>query len=347
MCLTTPSQCRKICNLLKTNPHPHFRHAEALDNPGFSRENGETDAGQARASFTLGHLVIYMNAIVKRINEFLRDVGEVIGHTFLRFGQERSAESAASIAFFGLFSLFPMLLVLVAMGSSVLESTQAQEQVLNILMQAFPISENVVEENIHKVLAERGSVGMIAMLGLAWSATGAFTILTRNINRAWPNADRRNFIKTRLMALGMLAGMAIVMVLLLVANAVIGSLTQSTNGIAWVLVSLQYFSHAVMGLLIFTTMVWLYRWVPNTKVAWFEATWGALIASLAAAIATYGFSWFLGSGFANYNLIYGSLGAVAALMFWIYIISSIVLFGAHLSASVAQVRISRKPETRV
>lgn len=276
-----------------------------------------------------------MKAIYKRANELPRDVLEVTRHTFLRFGQERAAESAASMAFFGLFSLFPMLLVLVAMGSSILESPQAQEQVLELLMQAFPFSVAIVEENIQKVLEVRGSVGLIAMLGLAWSATGAFTILTRNINRAWPNADRRNFIKTRLMAFGMLAGMAVVMILLLVANTVTGFLLQSVNGIASIIVFLRYFSHIVMYLLIFITLLWLYRWIPNTEVAWSEAAWGSLIASLAVVLVTSGFSWFLGSGFANYNLVYGSMGAIVALMFWIYLISSIVLFGAHFSASVA------------
>jgi len=277
-----------------------------------------------------------MKAIYERANELTCGYLDVICGTFLCFGQERAAEAAASMAFFGLFSLFPMLLVLVAVGSMLLESSQAQEQVLDILMQAFPFSVEIVEENIQKVLKMRGSVGLFAILGLAWSATGAFTILTRNINRAWPNANRRNFFKTRLMAFGMLAGMAAVMILLLLASTVTGLLSQNVNGIALIIVLLRYFSHVVMWLLVFVTLLWLYRWIPNTEVAWSEAAWGALIASFVAVLVTSGFSWFLGSGFANYNLVYGSLGAIVALMFWIYLISSIILFGAHFSASVAQ-----------
>jgi len=46
------------------------------------------------------------------------------------------------------------------------------------------------------------------------------------------------------------------------------------------------------------------------------------------------FSWVLAKGLVQYELVYGSLSTVVALMFWIYLISSITLFGAHLSAVI-------------
>jgi len=80
--------------------------------------------------------------------------------------------------------------------------------------------------------------------------------------------------------------------------------------------------------------------LPNTHVLWREGAWGALVASLAAEIITWCFAWYLKSGFANYSLVYGSLSAIAALLFWIYLLGTIVLFGAHLGASIAH--LSRK-----
>ena len=46
------------------------------------------------------------------------------------------------------------------------------------------------------------------------------------------------------------------------------------------------------------------------------------------------FTWFIQGGFVQYELIYGSLGTVAALLFWMYLISLITIFGAHLSAVI-------------
>jgi len=261
----------------------------------------------------------------------------VLKRTVERFSRTRTPEAAAGMAFFGLFSLFPLLLVMVSMGSSILHRPQAQEQVLDLLMEAFPFSVDIVEENIQKVLKVRGSVQVFGLIGLVWSASGAFTVLTRNINTAWPNADRHNFLKMRLMAITMLAGVGLVMVILLIANLTLRLLPQNFGGITGFVLSLRYFSRALVWLLAFIALLWLYRWIPNTEVQWSEAAWGAMLASLGSVLATSLFSWYLGSGsgLSNYNLIYGSLGAIVALMFWIYLISIIVLFGAHISSSIA------------
>jgi membrane protein len=261
----------------------------------------------------------------------------VVKRTIERFGKLRSPESAAGIAFFGFFSLFPLLLVLVSMGGSILHSPEAQNQVLDIIMRAFPFSVGIVEENIQKVLKARGSVQIFGLLGLAWSATGAFTVLTRNINLAWPNADRHNYLKMRFMAFAMLVGVASVMIVLVIANTIMRLMPHYLAGLATFVISLRYFSRLVIWILTFISLLWLYRWVPNTEVLWSEAAWGAFIGSSGTVLATSIFSWYLtsGRGISNYNLVYGSLGAIVALLFWIYLLSIIVLFGAHLSSSIA------------
>jgi membrane protein len=278
-----------------------------------------------------------MKAKIYPVKLRVQGVLKVIIRTLERFGRTRTPEAAAGIAFYGLFSLFPLLLIMVSMGSSILDHPQAQDQVLDLLMEAFPISVDLVEENIQRVLKTRGSGNIFGALGLAWSATGAFTVLTRNINTAWPNADRRNFLKIRLMAFIMLAGVALVMFGLLIANIAILFLPESLSGTAGLIISLRYFSRVVIWVITFIALVWLYRWIPNTEVLWSEAAWGAIVASTGTILATSVFSWYLGSGsgLSNYNLIYGSLGAIVALMVWIYLLSIIVLFGAHLSSSIA------------
>jgi membrane protein len=90
----------------------------------------------------------------------------------------------------------------------------------------------------------------------------------------------------------------------------------------------------VPWLLVFLMFQSLYRWVPRTEVKWSEAFWGALFAATAWEIGKSIFGWFLSSGLASYQLVYGSLGAVVALMLWIYLSSVITLLGAHLSAAI-------------
>jgi membrane protein len=87
-------------------------------------------------------------------------------------------------------------------------------------------------------------------------------------------------------------------------------------------------------LTIFLVFLTLYHWIPTQRVRWSATIWGAFIASLAWKVVTAGFSWYLGSSFGQYQLVYGSLGAIVAFMFLIYVISLITLFGAHLSAAI-------------
>ena len=279
-----------------------------------------------------------MNDIIERINQATGRSIDILQRTAQRINEERAAEAAASMAYYGFFSLFPMLLVAVVVVSTVLENTLSQEQVLDVLLQAFPFSYELIEDNIEQVLNARGSVGIIGLVGLAWSAMGAFTVLTRNINRAWPNTKVRNFFMMRLVSFAMLAAMIGGLISLFVFNTVTRFLPPDINEAAEKASSSQNFTQVLIGLLLFASLLVLYWWLPRTKVRWKEAAWGAMIGSIGISIVTTGLTWFLESGLSNYNLVYGSLGAIVALLFWIYLLSLILFAGAHLSAAIAYVR---------
>jgi membrane protein len=100
------------------------------------------------------------------------------------------------------------------------------------------------------------------------------------------------------------------------------------------LVLLRLLSAIGSWLMIFLVFLMLYHWIPRLRVRWDATLWGALIASLAWKAVIAGFGWYLGSSFGQYQLVYGSLGAIVAFLFLIYIISMITLFGAHLSAAI-------------
>jgi len=270
------------------------------------------------------------------------DAVRIVLSVLNRIGKERVAQSAAGMAYYGFFSLFPLMLILVTFGSAFLQSREAQSQILHGMIRFFPFSGDLIEKNIEQVLSARGSMRVLGAVALAWSGSGAFAILARNINAAWPNTDQHPFVKRRLMALLILMVLIMLMVLILGANLLARLLPAEVNGAARVLMQMRYFSHFVAWLLLFITLLTLYRWIPNTKVAWNQGAWGALVASLAAEIVTLAFTWYLRSGFAKYSLVYGSLGAVAALLFWIYLLSFMVLFGAYLSAEIAMHRLAEE-----
>ena len=140
----------------------------------------------------------------------------------------RAPEAAASIAYYTLFSFFPLIIILISVGSSILEGEEAQDQLMVFVKDALPLGEDLIGENIQRLthlsedfpsakelasenvrrfLELRKPVGTVALVGLLWAATSVFVVLTHNVNRAWNDAERRNFLK------GRLAGLSTVIIL--------------------------------------------------------------------------------------------------------------------------------------
>ena len=97
-------------------------------------------------------------------------------------------------------------------------------------------------------------------------------------------------------------------------------------------VILQYLPWAVMFLVVLLVLGLFYRWAPNTpgkRQRWI--TLGSFLAALLWAATSMAFSIYL-ANFGNYNRIYGSIGAVIALLMWIYISVYIILLGAVVNA---------------
>jgi membrane protein len=255
--------------------------------------------------------------------------------------ERRAPEAAASVGFFAVFSFFPVLLIMVAVSGFVLSDTQTQEQVLSSVLRFLPVSRELVSANMRTVLTSRGAVGFLGAAGLMWSATSAFTVFVSNLNRAWHGAVPRGAIKSRLIALALLGSLTGLAVLYLAAGATGGL----EGGWAWVSRTLtgaeRPVPHGWRSLFvvpIFAMLLCLYRFVPAYRVRWRDAAAGALAATVAFAVATGAFTWYLDSGLARYNIVYGSLGALVALLAWIYILSLVALLGGHLCAAIDSVR---------
>ncbi len=265
---------------------------------------------------------------------------KVLKYAVQRSGQEHAPEAAASMAFYALFSLFPLFLILVAVNSVILESLHVREQILDTILEFLPVaSHQMITQNIEQILQARGTVGIVGAIALLWAATHVFTTLVHNLNRAWPGAPAQNIFRSRLIALIIVICFVALLPVFLLAKTVVNLIADFNVQLIGGL-SISSFRHIFSNLFLYVficmTFIFLYRWVPNTKVRWAEAFGGAFVAAIAAGEVTAAFSWYLSSGLSRYNIVYGSLGALLSFMTWIYIINFIVIFGAHLSAAIAQ-----------
>lgn len=255
------------------------------------------------------------------------------------FTKARGAEAAASITYYVLFSIFPLLLSVIAIGSYFLEDEQVMVQIVQFVQAGIPVAADMILQNIEEVLEARGTFGVIGVGSLIWSASAAFMSLFRNINRAWMRASPLNTLLARLVGIVVIFALVLVIAVIRIASATasllpifgIELLDDFYESFLWLLLS-----GLVPLVLTFLIFMSLYRWIPNTKVRWSEAFWGALAASVGWELTTNLFTYSLSQGILQYKVVYGSLGTMIALLFWIYLNSTIILIGAHLSAAIAR-----------
>ncbi len=286
-----------------------------------------------------------LTAFYQRANKLSGGTLEIIRIAVERFGEERGSEAAASLGYYAFFSIFPMLLVFIVVGSFFMDKRVVQDQLLTALQGTIPMAESLVILNINHVLELRGTVTLIALVSLIWVSTNVFNILAMNINRAFLRAERLDFVKGRLRALMIFFGLGFLLLLSLAVSTLIGLIPTIELPITGVNLNetiIWKVGVYMVSILLNWLMFWaLYQWVPTVSVSRRASLIGGLIAGVTWMLLNNSFSWFLSSSLNQYQLVYGSLGSIVALLFWVYLTAIIMLMGAHLTESIQRARQQR------
>lgn len=283
-------------------------------------------------------LLDFGGKVYKKVDKMLGGAPSCVAAAYGSFNRVRGPEAAASLAYYALFSLFPLLLVLIAGGSAILKRSQVEGAVLQYAGRVLPVPVDVLKTNLDAAIRARGPIGLIGFISLLWSAMGVFNALAVNINLAWTNARARNFFMKPIIGLLMIFLLVLMVLASLLVSFLLDLLIKYRSMLNlsvsvyesdfWKLLSL-----IVSLALVFLTFLSMYKFVPHVRSRWRSAFWGALAATLLSLLVTRLFAWYLSSGRAHFDLVYGSLGTVIALLFLIYLLATITLFGAHLSAA--------------
>jgi membrane protein len=269
--------------------------------------------------------------------------------TAREFGKDDVGYMAAALTYYVFFSVFPLLLLAVTLAGLFLNDDDARVFILNNVAQVVPGSVDLLQSVLVEALKNRESAGWLALVGFAtltFSASGAFDALDKAINRAWSSEKMPNFFVGKLTSFVMMLVIAALLILSVLVSTTLAATRRITSDalgrvvtevpgetVFWWIINVS----ASLAI-IFLGFVLLYRFVPRCKVDFRDIWPAALITAIAWTIAKEGFAIFLGTSFANYSAVYGTLGTVIALLTWIYISSIIVLVGAEFSAETARVR---------
>ncbi|MFO8037497.1 MAG: YihY/virulence factor BrkB family protein [Anaerolineales bacterium] len=280
--------------------------------------------------------------IRRRIGKAAQWLFKVFKRAVHNFQRQEASRAAAGMTYYFLFSLSPLLIVMVTVASYFVAGTQVNTQIKNLMTSVIPVSQSIVERNIQRIMEVRNSIGVIGSIGFLWSASNAFSILVDNINRAWPETERRSFVQKRLLGLTMVGVIIVLLILLMLSSTVFDlidkidlSFTHNPQIAELNLVSL--IADAISWVSPFLFFLSLYLLLPRTRVNLIAGLISAIFITCIWKGASFGFNWYLSSGLARYQFVYGSLSAIVVLLFWIYLSSLIIFFGAHLCKSLSDV----------
>lgn len=246
---------------------------------------------------------------------------------------------AAAISYFVLVALIPAVLVMVSLADAMLGWMDLHRSMVLRVIALFPGSRQFLRNNLEELTTPSPTVVVSCVMVALWSASWIFTFVENSINRAWGVSSQKTFWESRLRSAAFIALVGGSLLSSAAITLFIGNVRARTVWVAttvkahnvvgwfWYLVLLG--AGLLIAVLVFTL---LFKWIPHRRVFWKEA--------LAGAVATT-FMWEIGSFiFAriapafDYQRIYGAMGAVIALLVWVYTSSLIMLFGANLSAQL-------------
>ena len=283
-----------------------------------------------------------------------RELLAVAKATFHEFNRADVGFMAAALTYYTFLSLFPLILLGLIVFSAIVDPQAERDFIFGVVEQLIPGAAEWLEDVLGGVLEERESTGWLALVGLgtlAFSASGAFSALDKVINRAWGTEKMPNIVIAKLISFAMMGAIGILLILSVVVSAVILTVQRFTasyigrlsgDALLWQVVNIA--SSFAITVLAFTL---LYRFVPRCPVRIRDVWPAALLTALIWTIAKEGFALFLGSSFANFSAVYGTLGAVIGLLIWLYISSLIILVGAEFSAETANLRKMQVKEVKV
>ena len=266
----------------------------------------------------------------------------VLARATVSYIDDRGTQMAAAISYYALFSLFPLTLLGVSIFGIVLRAPGVQERVLNAIIAFLPIHDQSIADSLRNVAKLGPTLTAVSAFGSLWAA-GALSGAVRSAlnvvfevdhDRPFLRAAAIDYLLLPIIALPLIGGIAVTAAWRFTQAQVAARFSFADNALTrlgWEAGAL-----AIPFALSFLAFMLTYKVLPNRYLR-FRYLWpGALLATLGFEALKAGFGWYL-ERFANFDVVYGSLGSVIVLLFWIYLTATIVLFGAEVAAEVPHV----------
>jgi membrane protein len=257
-----------------------------------------------------------------------------------RFKDDAVASLSAQLAYSLLSSFFPFLIFLLTLAPffnvSIDEIVKSIQSILPEI--SFKLVKDIVTEVINTKSTNLVSISLLLTL---WSSSTGIRAIIVGLNKAYDEKEKRAFYVIWVIRIAGIVFLTLIIMLsfvLLIFGGTLGDYFQCcynlSKSIRYLWDILRIFLSLIILILVFSAA---YYFLPSRKLKWKEVIPGSVFTTFGWMISSFAFSYYV-NNFANYSRFYGSIGAVFALMTWLYISCEIILLGGELNASLIYTR---------
>jgi membrane protein len=253
---------------------------------------------------------------------------------FRDFTTDRGPQWAAAISYYGLLSVFPLLLAIITVGTVIFdpEPEEIVGMITEQLGDLLPAGEQEIGEIVEGAIEAGATVGIVSVMALMWSGSRVFSALTVALNIFFDVDEPYGFVKRTAIELGMLLSIGLFFVVALFSRWIVSYLWGALNWFPEAQDFLQtWLVEITSGVLLLLAIFLMYRFIPRRDVDWKVALLSAFLATLAIVLARPIFTGYV-ENFAEFNVIYGSLGVLVILIIWAWLTALLILLGAEFAS---------------
>ncbi|MDO4224860.1 MAG: YihY/virulence factor BrkB family protein [Bergeyella zoohelcum] len=253
---------------------------------------------------------------------------------------------AGAISWNFVLSIFPFLLFLVSVLPYLPHYDELQSYIFEDLIKNIIPGEmkgeiiNYITENIMPNTSNTSPLTIL--LALVFATNGTFALIDGfNDNIEEQHSDVKEYIISFFITIGAISVVVISLWGVYYSEVVLKLFTPSYD-VPWLTNNLSKLIGFVSFPLFYFLLLTLFYWVGSAKLKRFtQAIPGAILTTILFVLTTFGFAIYA-TNFANYNVLYGSIGTMILVMIWVNINVYLLLFGNELNLAIQKVREEKK-----
>ncbi|MDQ2681854.1 MAG: YihY/virulence factor BrkB family protein [Candidatus Eremiobacteraeota bacterium] len=271
-----------------------------------------------------------------------RQIVWLLKETYRNWSDDNASRMAAALAYYAAFALAPLMIVVIEIGALLLGGNGHHHVVRDAMLQYLRPSlgdagTKAVGDLVQATFNQRNHGLFATIVGYAIfiaAATGLFIAIEGMLDAVW-HVDARTTgiaatLRARAKTLALIAGIAVVLLLSLLANAGLSALSgalaaASPVGHAAASVATPLLSFFVVSV----GFAALFKYLPKTAVAWKDVVVGAAMTGALFIIGQYLIGLYLGR--ISTGSTFGAAGTFVAILLWLYYSGQIFLFGAEFT----------------